>query len=140
MEQTTDQLPESPNRENLQLWVEALEREEYPQIQGDLRQELDTGQTGYCALGVGVLIALEQGVEEVDVSDLPPSLRKLFGFVSVWDFGQFSPKIANFYGVELSPEIIIDGEETDVADANDKGQSFFTIAQALRARYLKDEG
>lgn len=126
------------NKENIELWCSALEARGNEQCRSRLREENRVQYPGspvyyHCALGIGVDVALQHGASGFWYE----------GDGSVWGSGGLTPSIATFYGFdreETNPQIEIDGELTTVIDANDTGIPFFPIAQALRAKYLKDEG
>lgn len=137
------------NKENMEKWIQALESDKHQQCRGTLRQAAQehgyvvtfsaTGSVQifgptpemHCALGIGVLVALQHGVEECDNEGR-----------WVWDWSDLAPPVRQFYGLESSdPKITIDGHRTNIINHNDdRGHSFWTIAQAMRAEFLKDNG
>lgn len=115
------------NRERIEAWVSALESGEYVQVTYAMREPLYDKDdkvvgVGYCALGVGMKVAEQHGMEVVAVDWLP---------------GRFTFEVREWYGLtEADPRVGI----FHVSDLNDNGTSFWDIAQMLRAKYLKEEG
>ena len=121
------------NKDRVELLCQALESERYVQCRNRLRMDvLSVGSKvkfTYCALGVAIDVAVKNGLQigpfrledwYHDHSSLPWEVR-------IW------------YGFENSnPDIWVDEYETAIASANDDGNDFWTISQAIRARYLKD--
>lgn len=131
----------TPNRERIELWVNALESEEHPQVRFTMQEPIIDPQgnqvaTGYCALGVGQLVAEQHGVETSLVD---------------WTRGHLSPDAVAWYGIESKdPKIgrltcdcggqgdCAEPLNTSVSALNDFGEAPWDIAQALRAKYLKE--
>ncbi|HEY6074351.1 MAG TPA: hypothetical protein VIV15_13420, partial [Anaerolineales bacterium] len=88
------------------------------------------GPQMHCALGIGVLVAMEQGVPEYDELDH-----------WIWHECDLPWRVMQFYGLEsVNPLITIDGDRRAITSHNDNNKhSFWTIAQAMRAEFLKDE-
>lgn len=110
------------NRENMEKWIKALESGEHKQVCYELK--IDDGSM--CAMGVGVHVALENGIkgdwETID-------------WVSLRDF--YGIRVGLGGNVSLKQD---DSKTINVVNANDgAGQDFWTIAQRLRETYLKDE-
>jgi hypothetical protein len=60
-------------------------------------------------------------------------------------YGVWPEYVSDWYGINDSdPEIELDTQYgpfiTSISGANDDGASFWDIAQALRTKYLKEEG
>lgn len=115
------------NRENMELWAQALESDGYKQCRGNLRLHGRDGNVMHCAEGVAMEIAQAHGVqfhpESWYLLSMPPSVRAWYGLP----------------GAALLKTD--DGLLHSVIGANDCGQmSFWDIAQGIRAMYLKDEG
>lgn len=125
------------NKDRIEAWVSALESGEYTQTQCALRRRIlnaDDGwravHTEYCALGVGMKVAQDQGVA------IHPSL---------WNGEVLCPEVARWYGIAEddnphNPRVdTTELLEYSVAGLNDEGWTFWDIAQALRTKYLKEE-
>ena len=120
------------NREAVERWVAELESTDAPQVYGTLRRETLPGRKGYCALGIGVLVAAREltSAEECFDEDLNQT---------------WSQQVADYYGwrspTGREPLIKVQtGDMLSVSRANDVIKlSFWEIAQAIRATYLKDE-
>jgi hypothetical protein len=83
-------------------------------------------------------VALDNGLRE-ELQAWPQKLE------AVWRGGALHPLVAEWYGWDRhNPELGINlgrgYEDENIASANDAGLSFWEIAQAVRAKYLKDEG
>lgn len=140
----------SIDKERMELWASALESGEHTRITHSLCEPLGFDNThqvtgyGYCALGVGQLVAEQHGVE-ISASE--------------WKVGHLSSRTADWYGLDSTNPILVTSAQTDssrcpcgeercmadrvsnrVSDLNDSGASFWEIAQLLRAKYLKEEG
>lgn len=127
------------NKEHMELWIQALETSSDRQCRGGLMIR-GRGADGRfvaqrCALGIGVEVALQHGAREF----VEPGY-------SVWEATYLSPPIIDFYGLRdledgraWDPILTIDGEHSTIAGHNDNGVSFWTIAQAMREKYLKDD-
>ena len=126
------------NKDRVELFAAALESDRFKQCKGQLKIRSQwPGPTGiakefHCALGVATQVALDNGLWE----ESP--------WVDVWSRGDLNPAVAAWYGWNgTNPYLGIDlgsGEEENIASANDFGLSFWQIAQAVRAKWLKDEG
>jgi hypothetical protein len=106
----------SINKENLELWINALESDEFEQITG---YNYD-GENRACTIGVGFIVAerARQGH------------RKFYGFDSDLDSGQ--------NGMDLM--LTYKGGTASIIYLNDLAKlSFWEIAQLMREQYLKDE-
>ena len=119
------------NKDRVELLCQALESERYVQCRNRLRQPLLSldEKWSYCALGVAIDVAVQNGLQisPIGLEDLYYNHSSLPWEVRIW------------YGFENSnPDIWVDEYETAIASANDDGNDFWTISQAIRARYLKD--
>jgi len=122
------------NKDRVELLCQALESERYVQCRNKLRYErVVPGHAevrfSYCALGVAIDVAVKNG------------LQATFNEIENWYYqhGDLPAKVQEWYGFEdYNPDIMLDEYETAVASANDDGSDFWTISQAIRARYLKD--
>lgn len=109
------------NRDHMQLWVEALESDEYRDRQcTKLLITFRGGQKLYCALGLGVLTMRGQV------------------FLEHSDCNEPYEALARWLEVDNASEIRVDVEGTSrsVWSLNDNGMSFAEIAQHLRKQYL----
>ena len=128
------------NKDRVELFAAALESDRYKQCRGQLKMlgtDPDPGgwkiRELHCALGVATQVALDNGLG-----------REHPRILGVWGRGDLHPAVAEWYGWDhTNPYLDIDlgsGEEENIASANDFGLSFWQIAQAVRAKWLKDEG
>lgn len=131
------------NRENIEKFVAELESTDLPQTKGQLCTRPPFGPQSYCALGIGVLVAARE-------MNVDPSTRDSWlGLDGTESVGiDWPDAVAKFYGTyhhgwdvfSINPRIIVDGVYTSTSCANDdRNMSFWDIAQAYRATYLKDE-
>jgi len=122
------------NKDRVELLCQALESERYVQCRRKLRTELvdinGRSNWSYCALGVAIDVAVKNGLQMS-----PIRLEDWYR-----DHGSLPWQVQIWYGFEdNNPDILIDDFETAIASANDDSADFWTISQAIRARYLKDE-
>jgi len=128
-----------PNKERVELFLAALEGGEYTQCSGTQRApNLFNPQQPwrYCALGVATKVALDNGLLEGmgEVSEYA---------LTLYDSGVLEPLVADWYGFNSLDPILAkdeDGNWNSVSNFNDDGKDFRWIAQAGRARWLKDQG
>lgn len=119
------------NKEHIEVWISALESDEYTQTNNMLRRRYVSvdgrHREAYCALGVAMEVAIKHGVEVASVD---------------WLRGGLSYDVAQWYGfAEHNAKPLVeldDGHEVPVSDLNDNGWTFWDIAQALRAKFLKE--
>lgn len=117
------------NKERMELWASALE------ANGDKQctSVLSDGRGRHCALGVGMAVAAAHGVRLTwgdwnEESALPHPVIEWYGLDSE------DPRLDKPEGSEHK------GNGYSVITANDGDKlPFFTIAQMLRAKYIKDE-
>jgi len=119
------------NKDRVELLCQALESGRYIQCRNRLRRTpLGLVQRwSYCALGVAIDVAVQNG------------LQVTFNEIENWYYlcGDLPREVQEWYGFEdFNPDIVLDGDELPIATANDDGADFWTISQAIRARYLKD--
>jgi hypothetical protein len=120
------------NKDRVELLCQALESERYVQCRNKLRQPLLSldQRWSYCALGVAIDVAVKNGLQIG-----PIRLENWYH-----DHGSLPWEVVRWYGFgDSNPDILIDDFETAIASANDDSADFWTISQAIRARYLKDE-
>ena len=136
------------NKDRVELFAAALESDRYRQCRGQLRamtydQSVDGIREAHCALGVATQVALDNGLHAEILEKYGRQFSEgILG--AMWTRGDLSPGVAEWYGWGgTNPYLGIDlgsGEEENIASANDFGLSFWQIAQAVRAKWLKDEG
>lgn len=130
------------NREAVEKFVAELESTDLPQAYDRLCAEnIYDGTMGYCALGIGVLVA----AREMNVSE---ETRDIWlGLDGDYECGMNWPiEVTEFYGIKRwrtlndNPLINMEGKIVSTSYANDTLKlSFWEIAQLYRATYLKDE-
>jgi hypothetical protein len=127
-----------PNKERVELFLAALESGKYVQCSGSLRAQnlFGSGQPWrYCALGVATKVALDNGLRE--------SLNNWVEDDILYESGVLEPLVADWYGFNSLDPILAkdeDGNWDSVSSFNDDEKDFWWIAQAGRARWLKDQG
>lgn len=133
------------NKENITKWIEALEQQKTPQCMAVLQDTFQTADgtihTHHCALGIGVMVALENGVKEFFTPQWNDNQ------MSVWESGVLTQPVIDFYGLdgEIKGDDPVVGRDEDglpatISELNDAGTKFWDIAQLMRARFLKEEG
>lgn len=130
------------NKERVELWASALEAmDESDQCYGAQRYYDQVTETmKYCALGIGTKVAVQNGVME---SWLRYSADFGVSGDSVWGGSRWHHRVSEFYGFESNdPDIEAAGLVTmNISQVNDgRHMTPWKMAQALRAKYLKDEG
>lgn len=126
---------EQPNKENLLLWVLALESGQYTQARKSLARLNTNGTYSYCCLGVLCEVAVATGLE-VDVDEV--DAMKLYG-----GYGTLPPaEVFAWLGLDLGivRDILLpfpeSNQEIYAADLNDGfGWNFGQIAAAIRIKY-----
>lgn len=113
------------NEENFEKWVTALESGQYDQTRDVLHDE-----GGWCCLGVGCDVA---GIEFPEDAGLPPvAFYKWLGLPipEGWEntYGSTLGLALDRYDADSMEEL----ESNDVAELNDNGVDFHTIAALLR--------
>lgn len=122
------------NKERVELWAQALESDRYQQCYGELRLAVLEGfdisrtKTLHCALGVGIAVALANGCEDQ----------------YAWHDVRFGPEVLAWYGFDhWNHDVLLKIDDDQLVGAihvNDELKlSFWEIAQAIRATYLKDD-
>lgn len=116
-----------PNKEHLRLWVEDLESGQHQQIKGHMANLQVDGSYGYCCLGRLCEVAL--------ANDVPIVRRQrqhtAGGHELTYDdcAGSFVPdSVAVWTGVSSNALSYYAGD-------NDRGDSFETIARAIKRHY-----
>lgn len=124
------------NKERVELLAQALESGDHEQCTGYLRQWYfgENGETvfrSYCAEGIATKVALDND------ATLREQWKELW-----WGEPHLNGLIMRWYGFDTTiPLIKFNGDDhVPIANVNDQGEDFWTIAQALRTTYLKDEG
>jgi hypothetical protein len=117
------------NKERVELFVAALESDEYKQCTEFLRRNTDDGETQHCGLGVATEVALLH----------EPALRTIEPYF-LWFRSDLHEAVAAWYGFDNAAVQLADSENGSdwVGGWNDDGATFWEIAQAVRAKYLKD--
>jgi hypothetical protein len=128
------------NKERVELFAQALESDRYRKCSTYLRAvgRYPNGDlVEYnCALGVATHVALDNGLRQQ-----LPLLRRTEGDLFLG--GGLATPVRHWYGFLFDDPPVVDPEDgchDSVTGLNDAGRDFWTIAQALRAEYLKDEG
>lgn len=133
------------NKDRVELFAAALESDKYRQCKGELRISTRSPDTGYatfhCALGVATQVALDNGLH----AELLEKYGPFSGiFDALWETGVLHEFVEDWYGWDNeNPTLLLtspDGLPHEIASANDAGFSFWEIAQAVRAKWLKEEG
>lgn len=127
------------NKDRVELFLAALEGEGYTQCINTLRT-ITRGEEENCALGVATHVALNNGLRQELETEFGTLTQ---GFMDVlFDGGDLSPCVAIWYGFSTEDPILAqhNGNWRSVAGLNDSGWTFWDIAQAGRARWLKDQG
>lgn len=133
----------TPNRENIQKWVDALRSGDYKQGEGALVSGSDSDKH-YCCLGVACAIAANEGIVSYDGSG---------GYNRHGEYEDYSdhsdtelPEVVKVWlGVNaVDPLIATSGEGVEerihAINANDSlGWSFEQIASAVERTYLGSE-
>jgi hypothetical protein len=139
------------NKERMELWIQALEQDRFTKCTGSLRMGFrnEDGSISYrhCVLGIGVEIAIENGLFEGHPLFGSPGSDTTLVFHS--GGGYLPTAVALWYGLENeNPEIEIDGEPFTISGLNDANNycsptraplSHWNIAQYMRTAYLKDD-
>lgn len=134
----------TPNKERIKLWIDALRSGDYKQTTGCL-----VDGNGYCCLGVGTEVAIKNG--------LPYRRVGLVGYRPESDpesepENTVLPKaVADWYGVSENPDLLFpypdydpdypeDGPEfydPPASEVNDEWEfDFIRIAELLESKYL----
>lgn len=121
------------NKERVELFLAALESGDYRQCKARLRdRHLFNDLEVHCALGVATDVALKNGLQANE---------------SVWNTSLLDERVSTWYGFsddefeDNDPIILVNDELGEsVSVLNDAGWSFWDIAQAGRAHWLKDQG
>lgn len=112
--------------ELIEKWLEALESKKYRQGDGVLVDGLSDGKPKYCCLGVLCAVVVENNIRKINMvkldtysqGSLPTSVAKLVGLDVLGDF--------------KSPVTYRGKEYTTLAQMNDSGVKFKTIARIIR--------
>lgn len=113
-------------QELFEKWIEALESGEYKQGIGQLTDER---MKEWCCLGVACDVARKNGLriledyEIINNSYLPPKIARLFGIEETGDFIKNVEYRGRYFG--------------SLAQMNDAGLRFKTIARIIRENFLK---
>lgn len=138
-------IQEHPNlrQDRVELFLTALESGDYTQCKGSLRAASlfePHKPWRHCALGVATDVALENGLmEALSGGEVPEAVIES----RLFDSGSLDETVLNWYGFDSSDPWLAradEGELRTVSSLNDNGWTFWDIAQAGRARWLKDQG
>lgn len=111
------------DQKNMRLWIEALRSGKYKQRYWDMRHVSETGEVSYCALGVAVAVAKENGT-----CMHPNSILLGLELIHWFNTG------------EINPRILVDGDWWRITTLNDVARwSFEKIADALEAFFFPIE-
>lgn len=139
------------NKERMELWIQALEQDRFQKCHGQLRMPIrnEDGSIRYrhCALGIGVQVAIENGLFKGHTLFGKPDSDMSLVFHSGGGYLPYA--VALWYGLDdVNPEVEIDGVPFTISSLNDadkdeppfyQNKSFWEIAQLMRATYLKDD-
>lgn len=115
----------TPNKERIQLWVDALRSGKYPQ--GRMALQLNGN---FCCLGVACEVAKENGVDVNVQADE-------YGYVRYNEQSTNWPdNVRQWFGLE-GHWINIDGYHTSLMKLNDDRNSFAAIADKIERTFLK---
>ena len=138
------------NKERMELWIQALEQDRFVKCTGYLRipdildKIRNVSSYRHCALGVGIQVALENGLfseraHEESFTDI--LFRTGYGFLPL--------AVSQWYGLDsTNPGVDVAGDRVGISVLNDASEewtpdtpdiSFWDIAQLMRATYLKDD-
>src|SRR5687768_15095336 len=127
------------NKERMELWIQALEQDRFKQCFGILRKEVRDGGDGeviarlHCALGVGIEVALENGL----FSEHPKAFNPIFNEIVFTSSGGLLPTaVAYWYGIDENPSIQTEEGTQLIVSENDGAvrdpRTFWEIAQDMR--------
>jgi hypothetical protein len=122
-----------PNKENLRKWVAALRSGEFKQDRGRLHTvDRETGEVGYCCLGVACEIAERNGVIQ------PPEDSSLPEWEPAWRTDSLLTRtFMRWLGVDSNNPYL---SGTSAASWNDReGASFAKIADLIELQYGLNE-
>lgn len=131
---------ETPNREVLNLWIDALESGKYQQTTQVLRRNDENGEAvGYCCLGVLCELAVEAGV--IQPSILNPNATNISMYGEGENTGNLPKEVRKWVGLATpNGRFNETGEEyssTTLIGLNDThGYNFQQIAGVLRDKFL----
>lgn len=121
----------TPNKPNLQLWVDALESGEYKQGVGALADRFNSSEEWqYCCLGVACEVAIKNGVA-VTVTERSAGMymtRRAYDDSS----GILPISVADWYGIDMNPLL----EQHAATTRNDSYRdSFAKLAGHIRREF-----
>jgi len=128
------------NRDNMELFVEALFSSSYEQGKASLRTEHPDlpDKYQYCCLGVATEVAIKAGIpEETKVDEYGDPYVD-----NVWENGYLPSSVREWLGIDSDNPLLdfLHGNTLRAASANDEyEQSFFQIGAAFRRTYLTSD-
>lgn len=128
-----------PNKDNIRLWAEALESDEYKQGNGLLRYRTEDGEDKLCCLGVACEAAIKAGVP------LPmhgPNGRGEYSYGEEREHAVLPDAVRDWLGIGDCNPLLTDerGAKHGAYRWNDReGKSFPEIAAMIRRTYLGDD-
>jgi hypothetical protein len=115
------------NEEIKEKWIKKLESGEYPQGQGGLRIENESGRDKFCCLGVLADIINPDGWQT-------PEDPSWYSGKRIYCY-EFMNKATDFIPDNIAEEIGLDRKnQTELAEMNDEGKNFHEIAEEIRKR------
>jgi len=106
--------------ENIQKWVDALRSGEYNQVKGTLKGKMEDGTVGFCCLGVYC---------EIMGKEAPTHFYGWGGYFNEGPKGHY-----DWLKVQIGEYVCDIG-----AKMNDRGESFFEIADMIEKEYLEED-
>jgi hypothetical protein len=118
-----------PSKKRLKLWVEALRSDRYKQGRGRMRCCDE-----YCVLGVGVDVALRNGVK-MDVLVRKCGCHVYDGYANL-----MPDSVQAWYGLQSNPEVKTAYGKCTLMRLNDiERHPFAKLADYIEKTYLEDE-
>ena len=111
----------------MKKWVKALRSGEYPQVKGSMCKKLNDGRDGFCCLGVLTNIYCEETGKGFD--ELFASYYETFSGDKL-ETGSVPAPVAKWAGLKQRSPL-----KGELADINDRGKRFKTIAKIIEERY-----
>jgi hypothetical protein len=133
-----------PNKDNIQLWVQALRSGKYKQAKATLK----SASGGYCCLGVACRLFGEVAGKRVRFRLKGPGVtidgqtytQELLPLpVAEW-LGMMDEPGDPYSAGERDPQVYDDnGSDVSLTDLNDSDQDFPSIAVRIEAKWLSEE-
>lgn len=109
-------------------WVAALRSKKYKQGKGYLRTYQEKGPDKFCCLGVLCELAVRAKV--IDPANLDEEWSSVYRYEN--ESGVLPEAVIDWVGL-ASPEGNFDGNGDSLAEVNDKGKKFSTIAKLIES-------